>query len=283
MNNNNRQQHQQRELLQVGPQIQINTWEGMQTKGMVELRLIDKKNAKYKDQHITFRSYPDKLGVTWGIPIRVYQNGDMEWQQIRLRGDVMVFNLANPREAKEFHIIRNSPFVEGSPTASIDIRYRIYDADVEAAKEIDTYDDLFTAIDFIKKMDHNQVIAYGRLFGISPDTNSPVVIRKTLLEKAKLNPDSILKKMSKESETEIFIVLKRAMDTGYIKTVPDRGLLYNDQIALGLTEHAAIEYLRENPTILMDMDKTSKQKDRFYNPVEKSSSNESKKKADEQF
>ena len=267
--------------MRVGPQMEISNFKGMIDKGTVQLRII--KENKFREQNITFRSYIDKNGITWGVPIKVLPNGEIEWMRINLRGDLIHYNLSNPREAKEFHVVKNSPFVEGSPTAGIDVRYRVYDQDIEAGKEVDLFEDLIKAGQFIKDMNYNQTVAYGRLFGISPDTNSPVVIKKMLLEKAKLDPKSILNKMHKESETEIFIVLTRAIGTGYIKTIPDRGLVYKEQIGLGLTEHSAIEFLRNNPTVLMDMDKVSKEKDPHYNATEKSSSHQSKEDADKQF
>ncbi len=270
-----------RQLQTVGTQMKICTFDKMERTGLVQLHILQEKASKFKEQNIMFRTYQDKDDIVWGIPIRVLPNGDVEWQRINLKGDVITYNLKNEREAKEYHIVKNSPFVQGSPTATIDARYKIYNPEAEAVKVEQEFDQIIEAGAFIKGLDNNRLIAYGRLFGIAPDNNSVAVIKQVLLEKAKKDPKAILLKKEKETETEILIVIRRASGVGLIKTHPDRGLVYNEQIGLGLTEGTAIEFLRNNPAIMVDMDRESKQKDAHYTPtVEKSSSHESKVKAD---
>jgi len=254
------------EKIQVGLQITLNTWDDMLKEGVAELRLLD--DSKFKEQNIMFRSfYNQNTGVTWGVPIRVHQNGDIQWKPINLKGTIVRYNLKNPSEAQEFHVIKNSPFVQGSPLANIDVRYKVYDVEQEALAFVDETEKMISAVQFINNMDHNKLIAFGPLYGISPDTNSPAVIRKALLQKAKMDPKSILSKKEKESETAILITMKRAERVGMVKVYPDRGIIYNENISLGYNENAAVEYLRNNPNILVDMDRAAKEKDTFYTSI----------------
>jgi hypothetical protein len=260
-------QGNQNGTMSIGLQVKLNDFNGMKQEGSVELHIIE--TSKYREPQLFFRSfYMPSTGETWGIPIKVHNTGDIQWKPITLRGDVIRYNLKNPAEAQEWHIVKNSPWVQGSPTASIDVRYKIYDQELEAQKFISDVDKLIDAVTWIKGMDDNKLRAIGPLFGISPDTNSPGLIKKALLQKAKIDPKGILIKKDKESETGILIIIKRAERTGLIKVFPDRGIVYNEHITLGHNEAAAIEFLRASPQILVNIDSESKAKDAFHMPIE---------------
>ncbi len=266
----------------MGLQIKVNSFDGMKKDGYAELRVIN--DSKFKEQNIMFRSFYNKeTGETWGIPVKVYGNGDVEWKKINLRGSVIKYNCKNPSEAMEYHVVSNSPFVEGSPTANIDVRYRIFDSEKEANNYVDETDKMIDACGFIKDLNLNDLVAYGPLFGISPETNSPALIRKALLEIAKREPKSILARKDKGSETQIVITLERAKRTGLVKTYPDRGLVYNEAITLGMNVNRSVEFLRDNPTILVDMDRESKNKDALYSPIKKTEATKVEAKKEEEF
>lgn len=245
------------------PRIKVCSFEGMQTEGNVELHIL--KPNRFNHPRLSFRSYMDSEGTYWGLVSRVDKEGNVEYEQITLDGDVIRFNLNNIREAKRWHIVKHSPFVHGSKraleTGGIDVAYKIFDINVEADNKVANIRKGVTAIEWIESLDGETLTGLARVYGLSPETNSPKVILQLLLEKAQKHPESIIAKRDNMSQTQLLITLKRAVATQVVKEIPGIGYKY-ENVTLGVNDNTAAEYLRSHPDIALAINQFSKEKER---------------------
>lgn len=245
------------------PKIKVCSFDDMDLEGNVELHIL--KPNRFNHPRLSFRSYQDSEQVYWGIVSKVDEKGNVDFEQIVLDGDVMRFNLFNLRDAKRWHIIRNSPFVKGSKrafeTGEMDCAYKIFDINKEAEIKIKKAYQAQDAVEWIKNLSEEFLLGLGRVYGLAPEANSLAVIKSALIEKAQKNPDSILAKKDKMSETNLLIVLRRAVAMQIVSEVPGIGFKYENQ-TLGVNDNTAVEYLRKNPDIAVAIDQFSKEKEK---------------------
>jgi len=246
----------------MGLEQTICDFKQMNRKGTVILRPI--REDKYKERNVTFRCFKNpKTNTYYGIPIGKNQDGTYKFQRITIKGARM-FQLENQQDAMEWHVVKHHWKVKGSPLEDGMPWWFVHDEEKEAEKSVSTVLKSISAIQYVKELTGNKLRAFGRLFGMDPNSNSDIVIMKVLLETAQKKPEAIMAKIEDRETTQIHVILKRAIATGIITNTIDKGFLFKNGIPLGVTESGAIEFLRKDRQMLAAMDMESKQLDSKY-------------------
>lgn len=237
------------------------------TTGSIELkplRLTRHKNPP----DISFRCFFNTKTSEWhGIPVGKNPDGTFKFKPIRISG-AKYYNLENEQDSMEWHVVKDYYRIKGGAMER-DPLFEVNDREAEANKSVGQFSKIVKAGTFIEGLNGNKLTEFGRLFGIDPNNNSPIIIAQMLLEIAKTKPQQIIEKMESDQDTQVHIILKRALATGIVKHSIDRGYVFKDGIAMGTTEKGAIEFLRKDIPLMGNIDMESKALDKFYHkPVE---------------
>lgn len=240
----------------------------MERKGYIELRPIRQRKSTegrvINHTNYSFRCYKDySTGTTYGIPIGKNPDGTYKFQRITINGH-RFYNLENEQDAREWHIVKNCPRIKGSMFPSGDPLFAVINQEKEAEDVISKFSESRKAGDYIMGLEGNKLVEFSRLFGFNPETNSPSVLKKLLLEMAQRNPVHVTDKMANRIDTAVNVVIKRAMSVGLIKNTMDKGYMFKDGIPLGLTEPGMVEFLKKDSLMLSSIDAESKRLDKFY-------------------
>lgn len=240
----------------------IIDFNNIQRTGSIELRPLKMTRHK-RPPDVSFRCFMNsKTNTTHGIPIGKNPDGTYKFKPIRISG-TKTYNLTNEQDAMEWAVVKDYYRIKGGDMER-DPLFEVYNKEVEAEKEMSTFPKMVKAGNYVTNLSGNKLIEFGRLFGVDPHSNSPVITMQILLEIAKTKPQNILEKMESDSNTSIHVVLKRALATGIIKHSLDKGYVFKDGIPLGVTEQGAIETLRKDMGLLGNIDIESKSLDKFY-------------------
>lgn len=235
----------------------------MRRSGSVELRPVHE--YKHKDNHFSFRCYkgfttPDKdRKVFIGIPVEVNPNGTYKFQKIEIRNH-RLFTLANEQDAKEWHCVQHHFNVAGSLNASAVTNFKIFDANIEAEKEISKFNLSLKAGEIIRGMSISKKHSFGRLFSVDPLNNSDMVIEAKLLEVCMKNPQAIIDANRNTDFTNVKEVFYRALSFAEIRQDVQKGYVFRHQM-LGYTVDAAVLELMKDMQLVHMLDTLSREKE----------------------
>ena len=235
----------------------------MRRSGSVELRPVHE--YKHKDNHFSFRCFkgfttPDKdKKVFIGIPVEVNPNGTYKFQKIEIRNH-RLFTLSNEQDAKEWHCVQHHFNVAGSLNASASTNFKIFDANIEAEREISKFNLSLKAGEIIRGMNISKKQSFGRLFNLDPLNNSDMVIEAKLLEVCMKNPQAIIDAQRNTDFTNVKEVFYRALSFAEIRQDVQKGYMFRHQM-LGYTVDAAVIELMKDMQLVHLLDQMSKEKE----------------------
>ncbi len=233
-------------------------------KGMIELQAFRvSKNVNGHRRHNTSikidRAYDSANNIIIGIPAGYNEKEDRPYFKTFYLEDGTVFNLANPDDAMKWAVVKNSPYVEGSPNADRSmVVFRVKDEEKEA--------ELFIAKQEIKRkagviasgLFGAQLLETGLALGLNVDSMSPAVMLMRVCQIAEAEPKRFMEIWDSPNKLEISVI-KRALSTGIVVEDVQFGLMYG-ALSLGISEALAVDYLRTNPQIRAVIDQQSKLK-----------------------
>lgn len=234
----------------------------IQRKGKIELIPL-RKTRHLHNPECSFRCFFNTKTSKWhGIPIGKNPDGTFKFKPIRVSAGKS-YNLENKQDAEEWAVVKDYYRIKGGDMER-DPLFMIDDVEADADKKEENVSKTIRAYEYVKSLSGNKLVEFGRLFGVDPNNNSHAVIKKMLYEKCETKPVVIIEKIESEGDTQIHIILKRALAVGTIKNSIDRGYIFKDGIVLGSTEKGSIEFMRKDFALTANIDAESKSLDRFY-------------------
>lgn len=244
--------------------MEIIDFGSMRRSGSVELKPVHE--YKHKDNHFSFRCFrgftaPDKDRKLYiGIPVELNQNGTFKFQKIEIRNH-RLFTLAIEQDAKEWHCVQHHFNVAGSLNAQAAPNFKIFDANVEAEKEISKFNLSLKAGEIIRSMGISKKHSFGRLFSLDPLNNSDMVIEAKLLEVCMKNPQAIIDANRNTDFTNVKEVFYRALSFAEISQDVQKGYMFRHQ-TLGYTVDAAVIELMKDMQLVHVLDQMSREKEK---------------------
>lgn len=239
----------------------VCSFENMERDGIRIIRPIKPLRPNQNKPRFSFTNYRHpETGEIMGIPISENPNGTFNFKRITINGG-KAYDLSKEEEAKEYHVVKDCCFIRGG-AAQKAIAYEptffIFNEEEEATKYVEKRKKAINIEQQINEMSDSQIAEFGMLFNINPQNHSTIVIRQMLLEKLYLNPELVALKTENIERSNINIIYKRGMFTGIITERLNDGVYYHG-IHLGPNEHAAIDKLMDNKTLVANIDAESKQ------------------------
>lgn len=199
------------------------------------------------DNYIPIKRYRDKkTKLLWGIPLGYNsQKKDIDHQLIAIEGKMM-FDLSIEEDAIKFAIIKNSPFIEGSPNADGRPVYKIKDKEVEASNDIDKRTLRRKAEDIVESLREEGLFEMARNLGINVEANKSITrLTNELYRVIDLNPRNFLDIYNNPQRVYISLFHK-AVSLGIIIENRANGTFMFRAIPLGYSKDAAIKHLVDN-------------------------------------
>ena len=232
--------------------------------GLIELEAFKvaktKDGARRHNTSVTFNKvYDSANNIIIGIPKGTNKDGNLEFETIHLR-DHQIFDLANPKDAMTWAVVKNSYYVEGSPFAERKLTvYRVFDKEVEAETYINKRYIKRKAETIAEALVGSQLTETAISLGVNLEGMSENVILMTVCKIAESDPKRFMEVWDSPNKLELTI-FKKALNCGVIIQDLRDGYVYNT-LPLGVTEPQAIEYLKQNPLTRNVIDMLCKQKE----------------------
>jgi len=190
------------------------------------------KNPK-RFGYLGLSDYKDSKG-RW---VRFFDiNGD-HVGKFELTNPTAEFDYADEYEKTVVDFLRNHPKAGKS--------YFLHDLKVKEEAEVEQLLSSADAILVASKMGIAETNDFARLCGIPLDADQDV-IKARLIKMASVNPDKFME-LYYNPEKDDLIFLRKALDKGLIKR--ENGAYKQNHITMGLTEEAAIVWLKENSDV----------------------------------
>jgi len=158
----------------------------------------------------------------------------------------MTFDLSIPDQAIAWAIIKNSPFVEGSPNQHGKSVYKVIDRVKSAASEIDKRSQRRKAEDIIESLKGDDLFDMAYNLGINVDANQNIfMITNEIYRVMEKSPVDFLK-LYNDPSRPYSIVFNKGLAKGVVtRDVKSQEYLYGS-LPIGSTKEAAIKYLLDN-------------------------------------
>lgn len=225
--------------------VNFNNPKYCQRKGIIELEALKKTN-KHGNMKM-FRKCMDKnTGLIWGFPTSINsETKELQYKAYWIE-DKMTFDLSIPDQAIAWAIIKNSPFVEGSPNQHGKSVYKVIDRVKSAASEIDKRSQRRKAEDIIESLKGDDLFDMAYNLGINVDANQNIfMITNEIYRVMEKNPADFLK-LYNDPSRPYSIVFNKGLAKGVVtRDVKSQEYLYGS-LPIGSTKEAAIKYLLDN-------------------------------------
>ncbi len=249
----------QPQVVDKTPVVDLKKDATIQNTGIVTLVPINNKSNRtlqFTFTGFTGKHYKTGENMWFGDVVKVNGDGSYKFRRISIT-DVREYNLNNPQDAQEWHIVRHHPNVKGSPNER-NPAWRVIDRYEEARTSLARGKQLSTFINRILEMSDDQVKDLGRPFNLSAEFNPPDVIRGELTKIAYTNPERLAKFLNEKDYFAAMAVLHRCLAAGKVKNEPTRGFIFNDRIYLGSSEQEAVEKMKAESDLYQQMDTASR-------------------------
>lgn len=220
--------------------------------GIVEIEAMRKSNRHGNIKQ--FRCIKDRSngilnGLIWGVPQGLKQEtGEIIWKAFQIE-DKMTFDLSIPSQAEAWGIIKNSPFIEGSPNQFGKSVYRVIDKEKIAAKAISTRELRHKAEDIIFGLTTTQLMEAALNLGVNVQANWKTdMLKDEVCRKSEENPRAFLD-MWNDPQREFTSVFNRALSMAIIThNISTQEYVYG-AMPIGGTKDLAIQFLANNTNI----------------------------------
>lgn len=241
-------------------------------KGIVEITVFQNKNIREKiDFTAKLKSYTDKQGIIWGIPVGLRKEGGIIFKPITLKKHTF-FDLAIPDQAEMAAIVLNSKIIEGSPNLKGRPQFKVYDKEKQAASGISKKELSVKAYGIASKLFGEELRDTALLLGLPVEGQSEVMLMNGVADYAFDNPKQFLEIWNDENR-HYATILKRAVESGVVVHDLQLGYMYNG-LNLGKFENHAVSELRSRPDMATAIDTITKERKKaaveaMANPVYK--------------
>jgi len=244
----------------------------------IEIKPVSPDIHKIPSRTSTFQKDPI-TGVLYGIALDQDDFGNIKWQKIQI-GDNMSLNLDRDNDAKLWAVLRFNPDIKGSPFQVQNPYFEIYDPVAIARIEMDEVVEMkksFDRIDMIKDKPVD-IVMFARFLGEEiRDNASYDIVYNTLLRFARNHPAEFNKRWDNKLRSfgERFAT---AVSLNIITRDVDRGYVYRN-IALGLTDEEAIQFLSKDANVMSSINSVINEKDTVVTSLKEEMSYMKKKEA----
>lgn len=216
------------------------------------------KHLNYK----MFRCIIDKqTGLIWGEPTKINpETKDLQFKTFTIE-DRMVFDLSIPSQAKAWAIIKNSPFIEGSPNQHGKSVYRVIDKEKSAKLSIDKRSLRRKAEDIIANLNESLLMEMAVNLGVNTQANKKLsMLTDEVYRVAELDPKAFLDIFNSQ-DREYITVFNKAMSKGIIKHDIVLNAYMYGAISMGTNKESAIKFLIDNANIAAALNSKCQQLD----------------------
>jgi hypothetical protein len=228
---------------------------------IINLEPIKEERFKDPSWSLTFSKDPE-TGIFYGIVNSWYEDGNPKWSKI-IVNEFRTLNLAHDGDAKVWACLRMHECVENSPLQMItnsDPILRVNDPEVEAVKKINKGAEIGKAIQRVELLKGEKLVSFARMLGILVGhSTSPKELHGAVMERAYNDAEAFNQKWD-DGDRNVKELFSNAYSLGVIKLDHSKGYFY-ENIPLGMSEPAAIAYLKNESDIMVNIGTEAKRKD----------------------
>jgi hypothetical protein len=213
--------------------------------GIVEIEALKKSNRHENTKMI--RCIRDKeTGLIWGVSNGINQESkELKFNAYWIE-DSMTFDLSIKSQAIAWAIIKNSPFIEGSPNQHGKSVYKVVDKESAAHREIDKRTLRRKAEDIIESLKGGALEEMAINFGVNVNANKNVfMLTNELYRKMEENPKAFID-LYNDPNREYTSVFNRAVSKGVITHDLITSSYVYGSVPLGSTKELSVKYLVDN-------------------------------------
>lgn len=227
-------------------------------KGVIRIEAIRRSNIK-QPRYSFSKIYDEGTGVTYGVPMGIDKaTGGLIFKRI-IVGEVSEYNCSNPTDRALWCAISRSERLAGSPFQNGKPLYKKFDSEEVAMNIIKDSNNLVKAIGIAAEITGADFYDMSINLGLSPDQQSPTVLRSLLIKKATEVPNDFMEIYDNVNRA-VINVFRRCQAVGLIKSTLESGWVWKDTYPLGGSDAAAIATISKNPALASQMDLESKKR-----------------------
>jgi hypothetical protein len=199
------------------------------------------------DNYARIKRYRDKkTKLLWGLPLEYNDTmKSITHEEIIMEGKMM-FDLSIEEDAFKFAIIKNSPYVEGSPNSDGRPTFKIVDKEVKAETNINKRVLRQRAENIIAKLKYDELVEMARNFGVNVEANrSLAMLTEEVYRVAEADPRMFLE-VWENPQREYISIFHRALAKGVIKQDRIASSFMFNAYTLGQSKEMAIKNLVDN-------------------------------------
>lgn len=219
--------------------------------GIIEIEALKKSNRHVN--HKVVKRFMDRTqelgGLIWGVPMSIDdQTKEIKWRAFTIE-DKLTLDLSIPEQAIAWAVIKNSPFIEGSPNQFGKPAYKVIDKEAKAHKEVSRRMVKRECEDIIMSLKGDALIELAYHVGVNVKANPNIfMLTEQIFSIMEADPEKFLASY-KDPNRQYATVFKKALGMGIITHDIKVGEYYYNSLPLGTREELAIKYLAENTGI----------------------------------
>jgi len=217
-------------------------------KGFIEIECMKRSN-KHENVKMVRVITDRKTNLRIGVPLSINsETKELSWKAFWI-DDRMSFDLSIPEQAIAWHVIKNSPYVEGSPNQQGKSLWRVIDREVNAHKDIDKRTLRRKAEDIIESLKGNALLETAINLGINVEANKSVfMLTNEVYRVMELDPKRFID-LHNDPKREFISVFKRGLAKGKINLDNVTGSYIYGNMPMGHNEEMAVQFLINNTGI----------------------------------
>lgn len=244
--------------------VNFDNPEMVEFKGSVIVKSL--RTSSRHQPSVTHTVWKDPVtDIIWGIPNGIDPHTkDLKFQPIEIN-DMKIFELSIAQERKQWAVISKASFWVGSPNrGAYKPSHEIVNVERDAQTKILKANLRSKNHDIISNLSPLQVMDMARNCGSGDiKNNSSIVVLSELYDWADKHPDEFAK-IWYNSNRQVMTVFNRCKATGLVSLDLVNGWMWKKAHPIGNSEPMAIDYMTNNPSLLMSMDNESKAADLAY-------------------
>ena len=235
------------------------------TEGIKIVRAI-RKLSRHQPASVMKVARDRITGIIYGIPAGLYDGTkNLKFQSIEIN-DVRQFDLRIMADRMEWAVISRATYLVGSPNQKGKPTHTVYDVEAESNAKIINVSEKKQSYTTMEALSPMQVMDMARnCGGISVINNSLATVTAELYEF--IDSKDLGKGAKKFNEIwtmtnrEAMTIYNRCKSVGLVSFDINSGFLWKMATVLGTTDPQAIDYISNNPALLMAMDSESRSMD----------------------
>jgi hypothetical protein len=228
--------------------VNLNNPDYCQRQGIIELEAMRRDN-RHKN-HRVIRKFTDRSrklgGLIWGVPMSIDPaSKELVWKSFTIE-DRLTLDLSIPDQAIMWAVIKNSPFVEGSPNQYGKYLYKVIDKEKRAQTSLEKRAIKRKCEDIIESLKGSALIEMAYNIGVNVQANQNILmLTEQVYSVMEADPKKFYD-IYTDPKREYVSIFNKALAKGIINHNVQTGDFMYGGIVLGSQKEIAIKYLIDN-------------------------------------